>query len=227
MTAPRVSPDIDLLYEDEHLVVANKPSGLLVHRGWARDDDTALFRVRDRLGSWVYPVHRLDRGTSGALLFARRKEAAGALGALFDSGAVQKSYLALVRGVPPACGRIDYAIPRSEDGERVPAVTDFRLIAASPRERCSLVQASPRTGRLHQIRRHLCHIGHPLVGDVKHGRGDINRKYRAEYDLHRLALHAQRLSFEHPFAARVVTIDAPLAPELASAFERLGLPSRF
>jgi tRNA pseudouridine65 synthase len=216
---------IELLYDDAHLVIANKPSGLLVHRGWARDDDTALFRVRDAVGSWVYPLHRLDRGTSGTLLFARTKEATAPLSALFQNGLIQKSYLALVRGVPPLEGTIDYAIPRSEDGERVPAVTHFRLVAASTTERCSLVEAKPETGRLHQVRRHLCHIGHPLVGDVKHGRGDINRKYRAEYQLQRLALHAYRVSFEHPFTRQALTVSAELPLDLVGPLSRLGLPT--
>jgi tRNA pseudouridine65 synthase len=224
--SPPASRDIQLVYEDAHLVIADKPSGLLVHRGWANDDDTALFRVRDKLGSFVHAVHRLDRGTSGALLFARHQDAQRRLSALFEAGLVRKSYLALVRGVPPAAGTIDYPLPREENGaERVPAVTHFRVLSTSPRERCSLVEALPQTGRLHQIRRHLCHIGHPLVGDVNHGRGDINRKYRAEYDLHRLALHAHRLSFDHPLdgAGHLVAVEVALPPDLAGAFERLGL----
>lgn len=228
VAAAAVSRDIPIVYEDAHLVIVDKPSGLLVHRGWANDDDTALFRVRDKLGSFVHTVHRLDRGTSGALLFARTPAAQRRLNALFEGGLVRKSYLALVRGVPPAVGTIDYPLPRQEDGgDRVPAVTHFRVVSISPHERCSLVEALPETGRLHQIRRHLCHIGHPLVGDVNHGRGDINRKYRAEYDLHRLALHAHRLSFEHPLdgAGQLVAVEVALPSELARAFERLGLSS--
>jgi tRNA pseudouridine65 synthase len=215
---------IELLFVDEHLVVANKPSGLLVHRGWARDDDTALFRVRDAVGQHVYPIHRLDRGTSGALLFARSREVAGLFGSEIGTGRITKSYLALVRGTPPAEGVIDYAIPKSEDGERVPAVTRFCLIARSPVDRCSLVEALPETGRLHQIRRHLCHIGHPLVGDVKHGRGDINRHYRSTYDLHRLALHAALLEFEHPVLRTRVSVSAPIPEDLGSALTKLKLP---
>src|SRR5438552_6282955 len=111
--APRT---IGVLFVDEHIVVADKPSGLLVHRGWDDDDDVAMFRVRDAIGQHVYPVHRLDRGTSGALLFARTREAAAALGRSFEAGRVDKRYLALVRGTPPAEGVIDYAIPKSEGG---------------------------------------------------------------------------------------------------------------
>src|SRR5438128_2328598 len=109
-------PTIELLFADPHIVVANKPSGLLVHRGWADDADVALFRVRDAVGQRVYPVHRLDRGTSGALLFARTAEAASVLGRAFEGGFVDKRYLALVRGTPPEAGIIDYPIPKNEGG---------------------------------------------------------------------------------------------------------------
>lgn len=216
---------IDLLYADEHLVVAQKPSGLLVHRGWDNDDDVAMFRVRDAIGGYVYPVHRLDRGTSGALVFARTKAAASALAQAFENGAVEKSYLALVRGAPPESGTIDYAIQKREDGPRVPAVTRFRVVARSPVDRCSLVEASPETGRLHQIRRHLRHIDHPLVGDVNYGSGAINRHYRASYGLHRLALHARRIAFAHPETGARVDVVAPVPADLAGPLAALGLPA--
>jgi tRNA pseudouridine65 synthase len=217
-------PSIEILFVDAHVVVANKPSGLLVHRGWDDDDDVALFRVRDAVGQHVHPLHRLDRGTSGALLFARSREAAATLSRAFAEGRVDKRYLALVRGVPPESGVIDYAIPKDDGGPRVPAVTRFVRVARSPVDRCSLVLASPETGRLHQVRRHLRHIDHPLIGDVQHGSGVINRRYRAEYALHRLALHASFLAFDHPATAARVEVRAPLPEDLASALARLGLP---
>jgi tRNA pseudouridine65 synthase len=213
-----------LLFVDEDVVAFDKPSGLLVHRGWDRDDDVALFRVRDAIGARVHPLHRLDRGTSGALLFARNVETARALAADFAEGRVEKSYLALVRGEPPAEGTIDHPIPKSEDGPRVPARTHFRLIARSPVDRCSLVLAVPETGRLHQIRRHLRHIDHPLVGDVAYGSGIINRHYRATYDLHRLGLHAARIVFVHPRTGARITVDAPMPADLGAALDQLGLP---
>ncbi len=183
-----------------------------------------MFRVRDALGGdHVYPVHRLDRGTSGALVFARTREAAAALGRAFESGAVHKTYLALVRGSPPERTVVDYAIPKSEDGPRVPAVTHFRVLGRSPVDRCSLVLATPETGRLHQVRRHLCHIRHPIVGDVKHGSGEINRHYRATYALHRLALHAVSIAFDHPAGGARVDVIAPLSADFAAALLALGL----
>lgn len=219
----RVVPDIELLHVDEHVVVANKPSGILVHRGWDDDDDVAMFRVRDKIGQRVHPLHRLDRGTSGALVFARDPATAAALAAAFAEQRVDKAYLALVRGVPPEEGVVDYAIPKSEDGPRVPAVTRFRRLGASPVDRCSLVLALPETGRLHQVRRHLKHIAHPLVGDVRHGVGAINRHYRATYDLHRLALHALRIAFVHPVTGARVEVRAPVPEDFAAALAKLGL----
>jgi len=216
-------PGIDLLYVDGAVVVANKPSGLLVHRGWAADDDVALFRVRDMLGAQVHAVHRLDRGTSGALLFARTREAAAALGRSLEAGRVEKRYLALVRGTPPDEGVIDHAIPRSEGGERVAAVTRFRRLARSPVDRCSLVLARPETGRLHQIRRHFHHISHPIVGDVNHGSGAINRHYRARYGLCRLALHARSIAFDHPATGERIAVSAPVPDDLSRALEALDL----
>jgi tRNA pseudouridine65 synthase len=217
------SPSIDLLFVDGAVVVANKPSGLLVHRGWADDDDVALFRVRDMLGEHVHAVHRLDRGTSGALLFARTREAAATLGRALDAGRVEKSYLALVRGTPPEEGVIDHPVPRSEGGERVAAVTRFRRLARSLVDRCSLVLAQPETGRLHQIRRHFHHISHPIVGDVNHGSGEINRHYRARYGLHRLALHARSIAFDHPTTGERIVASAPVPDDLSRALEALGL----
>jgi tRNA pseudouridine65 synthase len=216
-------PSIELLYADEHLVVANKPSGLLVHRGWDDDDDVAMFRVRDAVCRHVYPVHRLDRGTSGALVFALTREAAASLGRAFESGRIEKAYMALVRGGPPDRGVIDYAIPKSEDGPRVAAVTRFRVLGRSPVDRCALVLAMPETGRLHQVRRHLCHIHHPIVGDVKHGSGEINRHYRARYALHRLALHAARVAFDHPVTGARLDVLAPVPEDFAPALAALGL----
>ncbi len=217
-------PPIELLFVDEHVVVANKPSGLLVHRGWDRDDDVAMFRVRDALGGrHVYPVHRLDRGTSGALVLARSPADAASLCGSFEAHRIAKEYLALVRGrVVEDSGTIDYAIPKSEDGERVPALTRYEVLARSEVERCSLVLARPETGRLHQIRRHLRHLTHPLIGDVAYGSGVINRHYREVYALHRLALHASAIEFPHPATGVLTRVEAPLPDELRLAFAQLG-----
>lgn len=215
-----------LIHRDDRIAAFDKPSGLLVHRGWADDDDTALDRARDALGVRVYPVHRLDRATSGVLLFALDAVCAAALSRVFEDGRAEKTYLALVRGVAPPSGRVDHPIPRREGGPRVTAATRFerRWASSDPERRCSLVAAMPETGRLHQVRRHMKHISHPLIGDANYGKGAINRDYRERFGLDRLALHAARLAFDHPFGGARVAIEAPLPDDLATPFARIGVP---
>jgi tRNA pseudouridine65 synthase len=214
--------DLTLLHRDERLAAFVKPSGLLVHRGWGDDRVTALDLARRAVGARVYPVHRLDRATSGVLLFALDSASAAAMGRLFEAGLVQKTYLALVRGVTPAEGVIDHPVPKSEGGPRVPAVTTFRRRHVV--DRWSLVEARPKTGRLHQIRRHLKHLGHPVVGDVNYGKGDVNRLFRERFGLCRLALHAAELSFTHPFTGEVQALVAGLPDDLRGPFDRMGIP---
>jgi tRNA pseudouridine65 synthase len=211
---------IELLHLDDHVAIVNKPSGLLVHRGWAQDREVAMTALRDHLGRHVFPVHRLDRGTSGALAFALDSDTARLLHELFENGEVEKRYLALVRGVPPDAGVIDHPIPRSPDGPRVDAVTAFRRLHVF--ERWSIVEAIPRTGRLHQIRRHLRHLGHPIIGDVNYGSGEHNRLFRTRFALHRLALHALELAFPHPVGGAPLRAYAPLPPDLAAPFAAMG-----
>lgn len=212
---------IEVLYRDPHVVVVNKPSGLAVHRGWAADRVTALSLARDAEGQHVYPVHRLDRGTSGVLVFALDGATAGLLQERFREQSVEKRYLALTRGVTPEDGRIDSPVPRTEKGERVPAVTRFRRLGVAL-ERYSLIEAWPETGRLHQIRRHLKHIAHPLMGDTRYGDGRENRRLR-EHGLHRLALHAASLTLPHPHSGATLELSAPLPDDLRIPFERIGL----
>jgi tRNA pseudouridine65 synthase len=216
---------MEILYQDDVLLAANKPSGLLVHRGWGRDATVLVDLVRDALGaSVVHPLHRLDRQTSGVVLFAFSAEIAARMGRAFENGTVEKRYLALVRGVAPDEGRIDHPLPRRENGPRVPALTEFRRVAEAPTQprHCSLVEALPRTGRLHQVRRHLKHVDHPVIGDANYGKGAINRAMAARYDLHRLALHALSLTFRHPLSGRDITVRAPVSPDLWTPLARMG-----
>jgi tRNA pseudouridine65 synthase len=207
-----------ILHRDDRLVVVGKPAGVAVHRGWADDDDPLLQQVRDAVGAWVWPVHRLDRGASGAILFALDAEAARHLGAAFAEGRVDKRYLALTRGHPPEHLVIDHPIPRQAGGERVPACTE--VWRRETFGRYALVEARPHTGRLHQIRRHLKHVACPLIGDVRYGKGEHNRLFRERYGLHRLALHAWRLAAPHPDGG-LVEVTAPLADDLAECLARL------
>lgn len=212
-----------VLFRDEHLVVADKPAGLAVHRGWARERDVAMTRVRDAIGAHVFPVHRLDRGTSGVLVFALSADVAGGFAQLFHTEAVEKTYLALVRSLPPERGLIDHPLPPGEDRHeaRVPAQTAF--VRLETFQRYSLVEARPLTGRLHQIRRHLKHIGCPIIGDVRYGKGIHNRFFREQFALHRMFLHALRIRFPHPVTGARVEVQAPLPAELAHALEQLRL----
>lgn len=213
-----------LLFRDEHVVVADKPAGLSVHRGWDSERDVAMVRVRDALGQRVYPVHRLDRGTSGVLVLALSAASAAALAEAFAGGRVDKRYLALVRGVPAERALIDHPLPPGEDRTvaRVPART-----AIYRREvfgRYSLVEARPATGRLHQIRRHLKHIACPIIGDVNYGKGEHNRLFRDQFGLHRMFLHALEVTLPHPATGAALTVHAPLPPELESVLARLRAP---
>jgi tRNA pseudouridine65 synthase len=215
-----VRPPLAILFREPGLVVVDKPSGLSVHRGWDGSDDVAMMRVRDQLGQWVWPVHRLDRGTSGCLLFALDETAASELGVVFSEHRADKSYLVLVRGaLKDERGTIDHPVPRSEDGPAVEAVTEFERIAVL--EGATLVLARPRTGRLHQIRRHFRHLGHPVLGDTTWGDNKANKRMRDPVGLRRLGLHALALAV--PFRGVVVRVTAPVPDDLAAPIARLGL----
>lgn len=214
-------PDLPPLHQDGSLLAVDKPAGLAIHRGAARDRIFALQIVRDREGRHVHAVHRLDRATSGVLLFALDPGTARRMQERFEAGAVEKRYLALVRGIPPESGVIDHPIPRDVDGPRVPAVTEFRRLAIF--ERYALIEARPRTGRRHQIRRHLKHISHPLIGDVRYGNGEHNRLFRERFGLHRLALHACELAFDHPETGGMLRIVAPVPEDLAGPLRTMGI----
>jgi tRNA pseudouridine65 synthase len=218
---------LEILHADDDLVVVNKPAGLVVHRGWAREKVVVMTLARDALGRHVFPVHRLDRQTSGALCFGLHPEAARALREQLDAQRMEKRYLALVRGALPQPGVIDYAIPRTEDGPRVPAVTTFRPLWVSSEavgQRYTLVEATPETGRLHQIRRHFKHLNHPIVWDKKYGRGFFNEHAAREFGVTRMVLHARSLSLDHPSTGARLSFRAPVG-DLAAVFERMGIPA--
>ena len=236
-------PPLEILYQDDDLVAIAKPSGLLVHRtrldAWARD--FAVQRLRDELGCSVYPVHRLDKATSGVLLFALNALALGEVSAAFERGAVGKRYLAIVRGWPPATLEIDHPLTRLHDayepGEPVqgvqPAVTRLRLLATAelpvcvdryPVSRYALVELAPESGRRHQLRRHLKHAGHPIIGDTTYGQGRHNRLFRSRFANERLLLAAVALSLRHPRTGAALAISAPPAADFARIAACLGWP---
>ena len=211
-----------ILFRDDRVVVVDKPAGLASHRGWSGDDDALLQRVRDEVGAWVYLIHRLDRGASGVVMFALDRDTARIVSEAWSE--VDKRYLAITRGHPAEHAVIDYAIPKEPGGERVPAVTE--IWRRETFGRYALVEAAPRTGRLHQIRRHLKHLSCPLIGDVKYGKGEHNRLFREHHGLHRLALHARSLAFTHPASGDRIVVEAPVPADLAGAIAscRLAYP---
>lgn len=233
---------LSLIYRDPHIAIFNKPSGLLLHRSFIdrHEKQFALQMARNLLGQRVYPVHRLDRPTSGLLVFALSHEDAATLTLSFTKGAVSKTYLAVCRGIPPEAGLIDYPLVeeqdrcdpyRQEGKEAQSAVTRFRRLATVelehqvgryPTSRYSLVEATPATGRRHQIRRHFKHIFHPLIGDVNYGEGRHNRFFRDRFNCSRLLLHAAGLTFPHPEDGRTIAVQAPLDPVFAAVVDALG-----
>lgn len=235
---------LEILYQDDYLVAINKPSGLLVHKSPIDKGETrfALQMVRDQIGRYVYPIHRLDKPTSGVLLFALDKEVARAVSEQFQTDQIQKEYLAVVRGYTPEEGVIDYDLKvildakadrdRSDDKLPQQAITHYQRLATLelpypisryPAARYSLVKLMPKTGRKHQLRRHMKHIFHPIVGDTKYGRGEHNQLFREKLDCHRLLLHASRLRFVHPLTQQIVEIEAGLDEVFRRLVDQFGI----
>jgi tRNA pseudouridine65 synthase len=234
---------MEILYQDEYLVAVNKPAGLLVHRSMIDRHETrfALQMVRDQIGRRVFPVHRLDKPVSGVLLFALDPDTARAVTDAFTEGAVSKTYLAVVRGYAPEREVIDHALV-----ERADRMTDARARADKPAQaavtalrrlatvelphpvgryataRYSLLEVEPRTGRKHQIRRHLKHIFHPIVGDTTHGDGRQNQFFRDHLHCARLLLAATQLHLAHPVHGEPLRLHAPLDDDFRSLLARLG-----
>ena len=229
---------LEILYKDDYFVVINKPSGLLVHKSPIDKRETlfALQLVRDQIGQYVYPIHRLDKPTSGVLVFALSSEIAHSMSALFGQNAIEKEYKAVVRGYTLDEALIDYDLKvildkkadkdKSDNKEPQSAQTYYQRLATVelpyavsryPVARYSLVKLSPKTGRKHQLRRHMKHIFHPIVGDTRYGRTEHNNLFREKYDVHRLLLHANRISFVHPVTKESLVIDA----EVDAVFTRI------
>jgi tRNA pseudouridine65 synthase len=222
---------LEILYQDDVLVAINKPSGLLVHRSLIDRHETefAIQQTRDQIGQFVYPVHRLDKPTSGVLLFALNADTARDMTQQFSKKEVQKQYLAVVRGYTAESDIIDYALKEQydkmtdakvqRDKPAQAAVTHYQCqatvelpfaVGRYATARYSLLRLTPKTGRKHQIRRHMKHIFHPIVGDTSHGDGKHNYFFREHFNCHRLLLHAEHLCLIHPLSGDVLTIKAPL-----------------
>ena len=239
---PQGAPEsLPIIYRDDSLIAVHKPAGLLVHRSALDRHETrfALQILRDQIGQRVYPVHRLDKGTSGVLLFALDREVGRLLNGQFERGEVSKRYVAVVRGYPPASGAIDHPLQRMADehagivagAAAQPAQTRYRRLATVelpvrvdryPSSRYALVELSPLTGRWHQLRRHMKHIAHPIIGDATHGKGRHNRLFQELFGHPRLLLAATAMRLAHPLSGQVLHLQAGLAADFAEVIGRLG-----
>ncbi len=230
-----ISPKhLQILYQDDVLAVVDKPAGLMVHdsklaRG---EDDFLADRLREQLGKPIFLVHRLDRATSGCLLLAFDRDSASALGKVLMAGEVEKNYLTVCRGWP---AEEQFIVDHDLDGGpgkpvKKPAVTHFQRLATGELEipstgfttsRYALLRCQPQTGRFRQIRRHMKHLSHHMIGDTSHGDGRHNRSFRM-LGIHRMLLHAERLAFPHPADGRRIRVTAPLDAEFTKACALFG-----
>ena len=235
--------EIEILYQDEYLVAINKPSGLLVHKSMIDKHEVyfAMKILSKQIKKWVYPVHRLDKPTSGVLLFALDSHTAKLMSEQFSSHTIQKTYIAVGRGYIEDEGIVDHALSikldkisdkdSSKDKESQVAITAFKclarveLIASVGRYdtvRYSLIQLKPKTGRKHQLRRHMKHINHHLLGDTKYGRGEHNIFVREKYNIHRLLLHASCLEIKHPYTNEYISFKAKFDETFKMMFNSFG-----
>ena len=239
--------ELPILYRDDHLIAIHKPAGLLVHRTVLDRHETrfAVQILRDQIGQHVHPVHRLDRGTSGVLLFALDRDTGRLLSTQFETQQVDKTYLAVVRGIPEESGTIDHPLTRQYDdyefrapdsrGEAQNAVTRYRRLATVelphrvdryPTSRYALLELKPETGRRHQLRRHLKHIAHPIIGDATYGKGRHNRLFQELFGCHRLLLACLEMRLTHPLNGQPLTLKAPLAEDFDLLLGKLGWAER-
>ena len=235
--------NLTILFQDDDLVAVHKPAGLLVHKSPIDKHETryAMKILRNQIGCWVYPVHRLDKPTSGILLFALSPEAAKATSQQFEERQVQKHYRAVVRGYTPESDIIDHPLKeiaafksekeQAENKEAKNATTKltriktFELPFSDGRfstSRYSLVELKPETGRKHQLRRHMKHISHPIIGDVKYGKGEHNRLFKRQFESERLLLAAVKLIISHPSTGKELELECPLEESFEKTLQQLA-----
>lgn len=232
---------LEILYQDEYLVAINKPTGLLVHKSMIDRHEIyyAMKMLRNQIDKWVYPIHRLDKPTSGVLLFALDSESAKIMSEQFKSKTMQKKYIAIVRGYSADSGIVKHALKEKLDKiadknsklkEAQEATTLYKTLARVEldkaigrynKTRYSLVELTPRTGRKHQLRRHMKHINHHILGDTKYGRGEHNKFIRKEYDVQRLLLHAISLEFQHPYTQKKILLHADVDETFQNLFNKM------
>ncbi len=237
------SVPLSILYQDNSLVVINKPAGLLVHRSKIDRDERqfAVQLLRDQIGQHVFPIHRLDKPTSGILVFALNAEIAKQMMTVFINNEVEKSYLAIVRGYIEEKAVIDYPLKEQldkmtdskarQDKAAQSAITNHQRLAKIElpypvgryqTARYSLVKLTPKTGRKHQLRRHMKHIFHPIVGDTTHGDGKQNQFFRSQFNCWQLLLTATEMRFPHPLTGQSLTLQCPLSGDFKKLVNQFG-----
>jgi len=233
--SPDIETELRICYRDSTVVVVDKPAGMLVHRSGIDAGETVFLMqtLRDQLGQHVFPVHRLDKPTSGLVIFALDPEGARAMSSLFELGEIEKSYLAFVRGhtVPalkinhPLRDEVDSKGRKTKEGTVREAATELRTLATwtvpepvdrYPEARYSELELKPRTGRYRQLRRHMKHISHPILGDVRYGKGSHNRFIEDRIGIRRLWLHAKTLVFKHPVSGVRLTVDSDMPADFTA-----------
>lgn len=238
----------DIIYRDDQLVVICKPAGLLVHPSYIDKSETesAMKQLRDLIGQWVYPIHRLDKATSGILVFALSSDTAKLMASAFAGREVNKTYLALVRGYTRETEIIDYPLKdiwdkttdreKSKNNPAREAVTEYIRLATTelpvsvrphPSARYSLLRVIPHTGRNRQIRRHMKHVFHHLIGDHRYGDGYHNRMLAEKYGCNRMMLHAHTITFSHPSSGQRITLTAPPPADFSEILARIGITMQF
>ncbi|WP_194973176.1 pseudouridine synthase [Aquiflexum lacus] len=232
-------PVLEILFEDDFYIGINKPAGLLVHKTNIANDEETLFALqilRDQIGQKVYPLHRIDRPTSGVLVFAKSSEAASLLQPLFPTTEVEKFYLCIVRGyMEDKHGVINHPLKKKLIGELQEAQTSYWSLAQSkipfssspkyPTSRYSLLKVYPHTGRMHQIRRHMAHARHYVIGDSTHGDNKQNNFFRVQFGLENMLLHAWKLKFTHPYSNQEINLQADLPDHFLKTLVYLNLQS--
>jgi len=224
---------LEIIYQDEYLVAINKPHGLLVHQTSIARDATefALQMLRDQIGKHVSPVHRLDRKTSGILLFAFDKTSETLMQQQFMNAETEKKYLAILRGFAPDFMEIDYPLAK-ENGTMQEAFTCFKTLQKAEVDvafgkhqtsRYSLIEATPKTGRMHQLRKHFSHILHPIIGDRTHGCNKQNKFFLEQWNMTTMLLHASELSFTHPITSEKIHLKANLHDEFKRVMKIMNM----
>jgi tRNA pseudouridine65 synthase len=221
--------NLEILFDDDYLIAINKPPGILVHRTNISEDKVFILQLlRDQIGQRIYPVHRLDRGTSGVLVFGKSKESAALLAGQFREKKTQKTYLAIVRGFVKEKDTIDYPMAKEKGKPLQNAITSYKKLAQSellfsvgkyPSSRYSFVEIQPETGRFHQIRKHFAHIRHPIINCKKHGDVKHNNYFRNELGISRMLLHASKLRLIHPIDNESIILKAPINLEFQNAMD--------